>query len=167
MYGLSCRQWMGAVSRSRRAVSRASGVPVARAEIALPFNLLAAGFAPGCEPGATAFFFVAMLLFPPRRLRQNDGRVFSVHPQDRQCESALTGAPLESVSLRNRGEFNGSEARSTHRPHPDGSPPAHGLDCGGFGAAGGAAGPLPNGDAVAARLGPDGGALCRRGVLDG
>jgi len=35
-----------------------------RAEIALPFNLLAAGFTPGCEPGAAAFFFVAMLLVP-------------------------------------------------------------------------------------------------------
>src|SRR5262245_9349386 len=90
MYGLSGRQWIASISSSRRAVSRASGVPVARAEIALPFNLLAAGFAPGCEPGAAAFFFVAMLLFPPRRLRQNDGRVFSVHPQDRQCESGVT-----------------------------------------------------------------------------
>jgi hypothetical protein len=54
----------------------------------LPFNLLAAELTLGCEPDAAAFFFVAMLLFPPRRLRQNDGRVFSVHPQDRQCESA-------------------------------------------------------------------------------
>src|SRR5258708_34324703 len=100
MYGLSGRQWMASIWSSSGAVSRASGVPVARAEIALPFNLLAAGFAPGCEPGTAAFFFVAMLLFPPRRLRQNDGRAFIVHPQARQCESALTQPPTESASLR-------------------------------------------------------------------
>jgi hypothetical protein len=64
-------------------VSRASGVPLARAEIAFPFNLLA-GICKAAAPGDLAFFVVAMLLFPPRRLRQYDGRVFSVHPQERQ-----------------------------------------------------------------------------------
>src|SRR6185369_12902454 len=64
MYGLSGRQWMASISSSRRAVSRASGVPVARAEISLPFNLLAAGFATFAGAGAMTFFDVAMLLFP-------------------------------------------------------------------------------------------------------
>jgi hypothetical protein len=32
MYGLSGRQWMASISSSRRAVSRASGVPVALAD---------------------------------------------------------------------------------------------------------------------------------------
>src|SRR5216684_638060 len=84
MYGLSGRQWMASISSSRRAVSRASGVPLARAETAFPFNALA-GLGKVIAPGDLAFFVVAMLLFPrARRLRQNDGRVFSVHPQDRQ-----------------------------------------------------------------------------------
>src|SRR5689334_10289588 len=105
MYGLSGRQWMASISSNRRAVSRASGVPVARAEIAFPFKPLCAGFTPDCEPGAAAFFFVAMLLFPPRRLRQNDGRVFSVHPQDRQCESAVPlAAPPVSFFKRLLGK---------------------------------------------------------------
>lgn len=64
MYGLSGRQWMASMSSSRRAVSRASDVPVARAEIALPFNLVAAGFAMAGAAGEEAFFVVAMLLFP-------------------------------------------------------------------------------------------------------
>src|SRR6476660_8119814 len=83
MYGLSGRQWMASISSSRRAVSRASGVPLARAETAFPFNALA-DLGKVSAPGDLAFFVVAMLLFPPRRLRQNDGCVFSVHPQDRQ-----------------------------------------------------------------------------------
>jgi hypothetical protein len=74
MYGLSGRQWMASISSSRRAVSLASGVPLARAETAFPFNLLA-GVCPEAAPGDLAFFVVAMLLFPPRRLRQNDGCV--------------------------------------------------------------------------------------------
>ena len=64
MYGLSGRQWMASISSSRRAVSRDSGVPVARAEISLPFNLLAAGFPFTGAAGEVAFFVVAMLLFP-------------------------------------------------------------------------------------------------------
>src|SRR5258705_1548521 len=63
MYGLSGRQWMASISSSRRAVSRASGVPLARAEIAFPFNLLA-GVCRAAAPGDLAFFVVAMLLFP-------------------------------------------------------------------------------------------------------
>jgi hypothetical protein len=54
---------MASISSSRRAVSRASGVPLARAEIALPFNLLA-GVCKAAAPGDLAFFVVAMLLFP-------------------------------------------------------------------------------------------------------
>ena len=42
----------------------ASSVPLALAEIPLPFNLLA-GFSTEVEPVDLAFFFVAMLLFPP------------------------------------------------------------------------------------------------------
>jgi len=49
-------------------------VPLPRAETAFPFNLLA-GVCPEAAPGDLAFFVVAMLLFPPRRLRQNDGCV--------------------------------------------------------------------------------------------
>ena len=64
MYGLSGRQWMASISRSRRAVSRASGVPEARAEISLPFNLVATGFPFTGAAGEVAFFVVAMLLFP-------------------------------------------------------------------------------------------------------
>jgi hypothetical protein len=74
---------MASISSSSRAVSRASVVPVARAEIALPFNLLEAGFPMIGAAGEEAFFVVAMLL-SPARLRQYDGRVFSVHPQYRQ-----------------------------------------------------------------------------------
>ena len=54
---------MASISSSRRAVSRASGVPLARAETAFPFNLLAGG-CPEAAPGDLAFFVVAMLLFP-------------------------------------------------------------------------------------------------------
>lgn len=64
MYGLSGRQWMASISSSRRAVSLASGVPVARAEIALPFNAVVAGFNAGAIAAGFAFFAVAMLLFP-------------------------------------------------------------------------------------------------------
>src|SRR5450755_4021270 len=64
MYGFSGRQWMASISSSRRAVSRASGVPVAFAEIILPFNLLDAGFKAGAIAAGLTFFAVAMLLFP-------------------------------------------------------------------------------------------------------
>ncbi len=50
------------MSSSRRAVSRASGVPLLRAEIAFPFNLLAGFF--GDSAAGDLTFFVAMLLFP-------------------------------------------------------------------------------------------------------
>ena len=50
------------MSSSSRAVSLASGVPVARAESSLPFKALA-GFGAGAIADV-AFFFVAMLLFP-------------------------------------------------------------------------------------------------------
>ncbi len=63
MYGLSGRQWMASISSSRRAVSRASGVPLARAETAFPFNALA-GLGKVITPGDLAFFVVAMLLIP-------------------------------------------------------------------------------------------------------
>jgi hypothetical protein len=59
--------WIASISSSRRAVSRASGVPLVLAEIPLPFNLLA-GFSTGPEPDDLAFFFVAMLLFSPAPL---------------------------------------------------------------------------------------------------
>ena len=64
MYGLSGRQWMASISSSRRAVSRASGVPVALAEIAFPLNELVAGFNAGAIAAGFVFFAVAMLLFP-------------------------------------------------------------------------------------------------------
>src|SRR5258708_867168 len=82
MYGLSGRQWMASISSSRRAVSLASGVPLARAETAFPFNLLA-GVCPEAAPGDLAFFVVAMLLFPHAACDKMTG-VFSVHPQERQ-----------------------------------------------------------------------------------
>src|SRR5882672_8219476 len=65
MYGFSGRQWMASISSSRRAVSRASAVPLARAEIALPFNLLA-GLCRGSAAGVLAFFFVAIGGLSPR-----------------------------------------------------------------------------------------------------
>ena len=67
MYGFSGRQWMASMSSSRRAVSRASAVPLARAEIALPFNLLA-GLCRGSAAGVLLFFFVAIDCLSPERL---------------------------------------------------------------------------------------------------
>jgi hypothetical protein len=71
-------------------VSRASGVPLARSEFAFWVNFLLA-LAAGAVSVDLAFFFVAMLLFPPRRLRQNDGRVFSLHAPDRQGRGGHSG----------------------------------------------------------------------------
>src|SRR5215468_6415268 len=63
---------MASISSSRRAVSRASVGRPGRVEFTFPFNALDRP----CDDRALAglvFFFVAMLPFPPRRLRQNDG----------------------------------------------------------------------------------------------
>jgi hypothetical protein len=48
-------------------------VPVDRLSGAWPLSCLAAGFAARRGAVEVAFFFVAMLLFPPRRLRQMTG----------------------------------------------------------------------------------------------
>src|SRR5260370_33597391 len=63
---------MASMSSSRRAVSRASGVPLARAEIAFPFNLLA-GICKAAAPGDLACFVVASVLFPHAACDQMTG----------------------------------------------------------------------------------------------
>ena len=100
MYGLSGRQWIASISSSRRAVSRASGVPLALAEIRLAVQLVGRLFR-SSGTGRFGFLLRRHAAFSPRRLRQNDGRVFSVHPQDRQGQRwrirALTDWNLVSL----------------------------------------------------------------------
>jgi hypothetical protein len=100
MYGLSGRQWMASISSSRRAVSRASAVPAARLSGAWPFSCFAADFTAGRDL-KVAFFFVAMLLFPPRRLRQNDGRCLAfIHKTGKsECNLKRAAAMHFSVSF--------------------------------------------------------------------
>ena len=71
-------------------MSRASEVPLVRSEFAFSVSFLPA-LAAGAVSVDLTFFFVAMLLFPPRRLRQNDGRVFSVRALDRQGQDKQSG----------------------------------------------------------------------------
>src|SRR5665213_1394394 len=102
MYGLSGRQCMASISSSRRAVSRASGVPVARAEIALPFNLVEAGFTAGAMAAGLIFFAVAMLLFPRAACDKMTGECLAFIHRSGKGVGALnhrSGEELSSVSL--------------------------------------------------------------------
>src|SRR5712692_10509708 len=88
MKGLSGRHEMASISSSRRAVSRASGVPVARADISLPSIL--PGLASVSTIGICGFFFVAMLLFPHAPATKQTG-MFTVQRQNRQAPGTSKG----------------------------------------------------------------------------